>query len=361
MRIGVDAKVLSLNVTGIGEYLIEMLKRISDIDSTVQFVLYLNKPIHSDVKLPINCSIKFYKAKVATVFIRYKIYKLLREDKIDIFWGPDHIIPRKIRGIKSVITIHDLGAIKLKNTAPKKTYYLMKLFLKKCAKTADAIIAVSNFTKHEIINTFHVNPNKIFVTYNGELIKPTFVNKCDNFKNLVDKKFILFVGTIQPRKNIFNLVKAFKQINGDDVKLVLAGKIGWNNDSVLTEINNSKNIVLTGYISYEEKSWLYSNCSFVIYPSLYEGFGLPILEGLSYKKIVLCGNNSSMPEVVGPSGIYINDVNNVIEIKSKIEYVLNLSDVKKNEIINKCLKWSSKFSRDTCAKDTYNIFLKLCD
>ena len=182
--------------------------------------------------------------------------------------------------------------------------------------------------------------------------------------NVLDKNYIFFVSTIEPRKNIVTLIKAFEDIKEkekDTLKLILSGGLGWKYKDVLTCISKSKykdDILLTGYISKEEKNCLYKNNRCFVYPSLYEGFGLPILEAMSNHSVVVTSNVSSIPEVGGDVAIYYNNVKDYKELSETILKAIKMSEKEKEEIINRGLEQVKKFTWEKCAKETLQILKK---
>lgn len=373
MKIGIDARGLEKNKTGIGTYTCEIIKILNEIDKENEYILYSNREIILDVKLNNNWTIKKYKAPLGSFGLYYIIPKMLKEDNIDVFWGVQHCLPKKnniTKNIKFIVTVHDLAIEKLKNVGSFKNTIVQKIFLKRSCKNADEIIAISEATKNDLISIFNIPNDKINVIYNGVNLKesnplPTekeqeILNKF----NVLDKNYIFFVSTIEPRKNIVTLIKAFEDIKEkekDTLKLILSGGLGWKYKDVLTCISKSKykdDILLTGYISKEEKNCLYKNNRCFVYPSLYEGFGLPILEAMSNHSVVVTSNVSSIPEVGGDVAIYYNNVKDYKELSETILKAIKMSEKEKEEIINRGLEQVKKFTWEKCAKETLQILKK---
>ena len=183
--------------------------------------------------------------------------------------------------------------------------------------------------------------------------------------NIEDKNYLFFVSTIEPRKNIVTLIKAFEILKEKEenktLKLILAGGLGWKYHDVLDAIEKSKykeDISLTGYISKDEKEYLFKNAKCFVYPSLYEGFGLPILEAMARGTIVVTSNISSIPEVGGEAAFYLNDVHNENELANLIEKAFKLDEESKKVIIEKGYKQVEKFTWEKCAKETASILIE---
>lgn len=357
MIIGIDARTLSNPKTGIAVYTDTILSHFATdlYNSEDSFILYSNKPITISFEIPKNWKIVIFQTKIGTLGLRFKLDKLLKKNHVDVFWGPDHILPRRSKtSPRMFLTIHDLVPFVYKGISETKSNIFLKMFLKPSAKSAEKIFVPSESTKTDIVRVFHIDSKNIVVTPVSQIFSPTISTK-DEFLNydLKDKKFILYLGTIQPRKNIQNLVKAFNLIADPIIYLVLAGGLGWKYKDILKEIDCSpkkEQIICTGRYTDNQKAFLLSNCLFVAFPSLYEGFGIPILEAYSYHKLVVTGNNSSLPEVAGPDAIYVQDVTDVHQLKQGLEEALSLNKEQYQERMAKCYSYAQKFNVVESAK-----------
>ena len=303
-------------------------------------------------------------------WVYLKLPKILKENNIDVFWGTQHCLPKRnkyTKNIEFVLTIHDLAIKKLKTVGSLKNTIIQKLFVKRSLKNADKIIAISEATKKDIVQLYNIDKEKISVVYNGtnfENIGPIDEKKQKEIRQkfgIENTPFLLFVSTIEPRKNIETLIKAFNYVKekyNSNLKLILAGGLGWKFEGVLKLFEEAKykeDIVMPGFISKEEKKYLYQHAEAFVYPSLYEGFGLPILEAMAERTLVITANNSSLPEVGGDVAFYYNDTLSYEELGEKIQEVLNLNDEQKQERINKGLEQIKKFTWEKCAKETLDI------
>lgn len=182
-----------------------------------------------------------------------------------------------------------------------------------------------------------------------------------NSKFTIGTEFIFFISTIEPRKNVNNLIKAFEEVKRNyskDLKLIIAGGKGWKSDQTLELIKNSEykdDIIIPGYIDEIEKYYLYKKCKLFVFPSIYEGFGIPILEAMNNGALVLTSNISSLPEVGGDAVVYINNPYNYKEIAEKINKVLKFSEEERKNYIKKGNERAKKFNWDTCALDTLKV------
>ncbi len=229
---------------------------------------------------------------------------------LSIFFN--YIVPPKVFG-KVMTTIHDLTYLRYPETMDKKNLKRIEQDIQKSVERSDHILVVSEFTKQEVVECLHVQPEQISVVYNA----PSVSNTLLNWENVgtryhITKPYLLYVGTIEPRKNIAQLLRAFEQLKREaniPHQMVLAGGMGWNTQHIQTAIANSpyqKDIVLTGYISGDEKNTLYANAAAFLFPSLYEGFGIPPLEAMYFGCPVVCAYAASLPEVVGEAGEFVN-------------------------------------------------------
>lgn len=370
MKIGIDARMLVKNRDGIGNYAYNLIKTLNQIDKENEYVLYSNKEIYLDFKLNNNFSVVNYNKKIGSMFLYFKLGKILKNDKIDVFLGTSFILPKKnknTKNIKKIAVVHDLAIFKIKGIGSNINTIIQHTIAMKSIKNADKIIAISKSTKKDIIEIAKIQEDKIDVIYLGtnELNNIVLTEKdMDSIRkkfNVKDNNFIFFLSTIEPRKNVKTLVKAFelyKNKKNDDVKLILSGKIGWKSDDVINMINNSmykKDIKLTGFISEKEKSYFYKYCNAFCYPSLYEGFGLPVLEAMQYGTIVITSNNSSLPEVGGNVAIYLNNVNDYAELESIFENVMEMSKSEREEIKKKGIEQAKKFTWEKNATETLNV------
>ena len=284
---------------------------------------------------------------------------LINRGKYDVFFNPAHYLP-PITGCASVVTIHDLAYEYFPDLFLRSDLYKLRNWTRQSVKHARIVIAVSNSTKNDLVKLYGTDPEKIIVIYNGydsELFNTTSkLNKTLLARyNIQNTKYILFVSTIQPRKNVVKLVQAFRLLKeaGYSGKLVIAGKVGWMAEESLAVIKGSpdhKDIVMTGYMSDETRQVLYRYADVHVLPSLYEGFGVSALEAMASGAPTVAASNSSIPEVIGDAGIMFNPIDPadiaraIFEIKKDRDrwIKLGLDNVK-------------RFSWDKCADETLKV------
>lgn len=369
MKIGYESKRIFHNKTGLGNYGRDIIRGLSTYFPENSYFLYnpkkknqiLFKPNNTNVFecLPkSNFSKKFYN------YWRQKgVVNDLIEDKIELFHGLSGELPSglKSNNIKSVVTVHDLIFMRYPNLysfVDRKIHYLK---FKRATKNADRIIAISEQTKEDIVAFLKVNPNKINVVYQGcqDVFKVSY--STEEKKNVAVKlnlpqEFILNVGTIETRKNALLIVKAIKNC---DTKLVLIGKKTKYTDEIeaYIEQNNLKDkIQIISGLTSVELAIVYQLATIFVYPSIFEGFGIPIIEALYSKTPVITNKFGVFPEAGGPNSIYI-DPENIDELAEKINYLLNNESVR-NEIAEKGFDFVQKFNDDKIAKAIHEIYLK---
>lgn len=364
MKIGVDARLLSRNITGIGRYTIEMCRALSKIDD-VSLYLYSPSEIPNDIMkiLPTGIfRIKKYKGAIWRQFWSetYLPY-WAKKDRIDIFWGPSHRLPYFLPStIPQAVTIHDLVWKYHSKTMAFTTLLLDRLQMPLALKQADHIIAASHSTAQDILKEFNVDKNRLSVVTLGSnhLQKAPESNQLQSIG--ISSPYCLFVGTMEPRKNLKNLLKAYSLLP-DDVKnnhcLIIVGGKGWGGIDVHETINNlklSSCVKVLGYVNETILTQLYKYAQFLAFPSLYEGFGLPIVEAMSYGIPILTSNNSSMKEIAETIGVLVEPLD-VNSIKSALLTLILNKDLR-NELSRKTKQERGKYNWDIAGQKLFNIF-----
>jgi len=283
----------------------------------------------------------------------------------DLYWQPNYI-PKRIKSKKIITTVHDFSFYIQPEWHPKERLNYYKKYFWKQASSSDLLITGSHFTKQEIIKYMHYPEEKITVIYHGvdhELYKVYEQNVLEESKNKFDlnTNFLLFVGSIEPRKNLLNLLKAYHLLSNSikhDYPLVLVGFKGWENRDIMQEIEKDKeHIKYLGYLTNEELVHVYNLATLFIYPSLYEGFGIPPLEAMACKTAVIASNVASIPEVCADAAMYI-DPNNPHDIAKKITTLL-MDTQKRLSLAEKGFKHSQQFTWEKAAQAHMNVFQKV--
>jgi len=255
--------------------------------------------------------------------------RLIKKINPDIAWETCHIGPFKLPShIKRVVTIHDITPI----THPKmhifRSALIHKLFLRRVIKKANLILVPSKTTQNDILN-YQKTKAKITITPLG-IIK----TKLSEIKKIIqnpytEKKYFLYVGTIEPRKNLITLIEAFKELNLKNYELIITGRTGWKSKKIIKQAIRNPKIKLTGFIKKETLNQLYADATACIYPSIYEGFGLPPLEAMSHKTPVICSNNSSLGEIFRKYALTFSPTNKT-ELKQHMKNISSSPQLQKH-------------------------------
>lgn len=329
MRIGIDVGTLREKTRGVGYYLLNLLEYFNKIATEDSFYLYSTGSILHDFSKSQNWHNRFGTIPLPGSFwLQTQGKRFIKKDQIDTFFAPAHILPLKLPpNIKKVLAIHDMVSIYYPATMANYNRLIHNLFFKPSVKYADHIITMSEFIKKSIVEYFGIDGAKIATIYEGVSNKFRPYEKNEVLSVLdrygLKKPFILSVGTLEPRKNYPILLQAFKHLK-IDYDLVVVGKKGWKADNVFTTIRNlglENRVIILGYVNGEDMPYLYNAAEVFVFPSIYEGFGLPVLEALASGVAVVCSNSSSLPEVGGDAAIYF-DPKSVDALTVKIQKIL---------------------------------------
>ena len=369
MRIGFDAKRFFHNKTGLGNYSRSLLKLLSDSYPENDYFLFNPKQSNkfslqnysSKVieVLPSNFSFKKFNSLWRLFFISSDI----KNNKIELYHGLSGELPIGIHdNTKKIVTIHDLIFIrypKLYNFFDRKIYFWK---FKYAAKKADLVIAISEQTKNDIVAFLKINPKKIKVIYQGcqDVFKKEYTLKEKSVvakKYNLPEKFVLNVGTIEERKNLFTLVKAIKDL---DIPLVIIGKKTDYYHQIYHYIVDNKmenRIFHLSKLENTELAIIYQLATIFVYPSIFEGFGIPIIEALYSKTPVITTYFGVFPEAGGPNSIYI-DPHSATKLREKIIFLLR-SETVRNEIAEKGFQYVQKFNDQAIAEQLMNCYRDL--
>lgn len=330
VKIGIDISVLNdKNRTGIGVYAFELIKALLKINQKDKFILfgiatlstyeYLKNLEFKDYP---NVEMKIYKMPAKFFRQAFLLWQKLNWPKVEYFIGPVDVfhsfnwfMPPQKRG-KRVATVFDLTSVLYAQWHDPKTTQLDKIRFQKIAHDADLVITISQSTKNDFL--------KLQPQGRVEVVYPAtrnFTNTGSLKKYDLQPGYLLTVGTLEPRKNLENLIKAYLKSKIDN-QLVLVGKSGWKNEELLSLIKKyPQKIKQLGFVPDEDLPRLYKNAQAFIYPSFYEGFGIPVLEALSFDIPVITSNISSLPEVGGKAVTYIdpNDIDDIAKSLTKIK------------------------------------------
>ena len=387
MTIGIDIRVLTRGArTGVEEYAINLLNFLLPLDKKIKYKLFYNAYRKAELNYPWanldNVEIKKFRFPNRALFFsnrwtcRPKIDRLL--NRVDIFFNPHFFVAPVSSSCKKVVTFHDLSFELYPEffSRSKRIWQKILMNAKKEAQKADQIIAVSNSTKQDLIDFYKIPEEKIKVIYSGieqnlkKDISDEKILKVKKKYRLPDK-FILYFGTIEPRKNLIGLIRAFEKIHeyktnahesftNNNIKLVIAGEKGWLYEDVFKAAKQSpfaSEIIFTGFVNNNDKPYLYSLASLFVYPSFYEGFGFPPLEAMARKTPTITSKFSSLPETVGKAAIMI-DPYDIDEFACAINLALKDENLRE-KLKKQGLEQVKKFSWQKCAQETLEVLKNL--
>jgi glycosyltransferase involved in cell wall biosynthesis len=382
MIIGIDIRCLvEGRRTGVEEYTLNLLDNLFTMDKKNKYVLFLNA--FKEPKFDARQFSKFKNVSIKRFKFPNKLLNFLfwylswpKIDKLiggaDILFLPNIIFGSVSKNTKLILTIHDLSFERYPDTYSLKRR-LWHIFInpKKLCQRADKIIAVSDSTKNDIVNLYKIAPDKIEVINSSVPDSYAVVDRNDQRllgvkeKYKLPYKFILYLGTIEPRKNILGLIRAYnllrkeKHSELDKYKLVIAGAPGWKQKKIFDEISRSQyrnDIIFVGFVENEDKPLMLNLATLFVYPSFFEGFGFPPLEAMKCGIPVIVSNSSSFAEIIGEAGLMI-DPDKPDEIyKAMKELILNKELWQK--IREKGLLQAQKFDWKKTAKDFLKIIQK---
>lgn len=369
--IGIDYTAAVHQSAGIGRYTREMIKALAARSPGPATEYHLFVADGHKIKMPpqLGCNFSWHTTRLTKRWLERLWYRLhlplwieMWTGPVDLFHQPDFVLPRSRPGTPTILTVHDLSFVREPDSVmPGMTRHL-NMWVPWSVKRADQVIAVSEATRQDLIELYHTPPEKITVIHHG--VTPEFKPVENPFdlaavcqKYALDKTpFVLTLGTIQPRKNYRRLVQAFAQID-PPFTLVIAGNKGWHYDTIFKEVQElglENRVYFPDFVDDSDLPALYSAASLFVYPSLYEGFGLPALEAMACGTPVVASNQSSLPEVVGEAGVLVDprDVGAIAEAMSRV-----LSDESLNRQLSETgRRRAAHFSWDKVAADLLNLY-----
>jgi glycosyltransferase involved in cell wall biosynthesis len=341
--------------TGIEEYSYQIIKHLRDKLGDCEVRLYLKKAQKIDFEIPSNWKLKTIKFPYLWTQFGLSLEMLLHP--LDVLFIPAHVVPI-FHAKKTIVVVHGLEFEFIPKAYSFWARMYMRWSIKSSCRWAKKIIAVSENTKKDLVRLYKVPEGKIEVIYEGiEPIRNYELNS--NLRTMLNTKCLLFIGRLEERKNITGIIKAFdilKEKYKIPHKLILAGKPGYGYENIKEKIENSEyknNIILAGYVGEEEKQELLKNAEVFLFPTFYEGFGLPILEAEALGVPVVASNNSSIPEVLGNSAILVNP-KKPEEIAEAVWKILSDENLRDN-LIRKGLENVKRFDWEKCAEKIVKI------
>ena len=371
MRIGIDTTALPPEPAGAGTYILQLVPALVSLDSGHEFVLFAHKSRQAMFDLPSEKGVQWVllpdKNPPRRLFWEQTQLPLLaKRTRLDLLHSPHYTRPLYLP-CASVVTFHDMTFFLLPqlHTPAKRVFFPIAMRLS--AHLADALITVSENTRQDTLRTFNIPPKVVFTTKLGvsSKFRPVTDKKLltevrQNY-NLPDK-FFLYLGVIEPRKNIPLLIDAYSRLikDGIDSDLVLVGSYGWMYDDVLRKVKIhklEKRVHFLGYIPAETLPILYNLAHTFVYPSIYEGFGIPPVEAMACGTPVIAANSSSMIETIGDAGLLVPPDDEWALAEAMVKMVNN-SELR-GQLRNRGLQRAKYFSWEQTANETLKVYEKV--
>jgi len=375
LKIAFDATAVPREKAGAAKYVINLLKALAEIDKDNIYFIFVQSDDLESFRFD---NPNFRLIPVSSRFMRRVPLRLVWEQTIlplrlkklgaQCLHSPHYTTP-VMSSVPAAVNFHDMGFILFPRLYTTAKRVLFPIYLKMSAKKAGKILVISRATAADAKRVLNISEDKIEVTLMGkeDVFKPVpdqeIITEVMN-KYKINSKYILFVGTLEPRKNILNLLRAFQIVKNNllfkKFKLVIVGKKGWFYEEIFRFVRQNdmqEDVIITGFVPLDDMPYLYNGSEVFVYPSLYEGFGIPVLEALACGVPSITSNVSSMPEVIGNAGMTVNP-NDVFELAQVMVEVL--SDPKsRHEMRNKALEQAEKFSWQECAQRTLRVYESL--
>ncbi|PYV44515.1 MAG: hypothetical protein DMG06_06035 [Acidobacteria bacterium] len=366
MQIGIDARSLGLMQTGVGTYLSEILKHHPFSSGSARNHLFCHRP--PAFPPADNITLHISKATRGLPWYLFRAHQVINDCSLNIFWGTQNLLPRNLsKSLPAVITIHDCVHQAGWGFSPSMAYNLVhRYYIPKAIRRSSKILTVSNFVADEIQRYYGVSHGKLEVTPLGVSSHFSAQNiKTNEIPTILDRyqihmPFILGVGTLEPRKNLKTLLQAFALLPVNlrrKFQLVLAGKSGWRSKELSRSLKGLPpdcRVVLPGYIAHEHLPGIYAAAEIFVFPSCYEGFGLPVLEAMAAGCPVIASSSSSLKELVSTAGISLDPCSPAEEWSNSICKVA-LSSELRNELKAKGLLRAQQYRWEKCAETTFEV------
>jgi len=372
-RIGINARYIQSRPTGIAKYILNSILNLKAAHGGDEYMLFFgsDKPVPEIIRnTGFDCDIpKVPTNNQLSKFLWAQLYipHAVKKHRIDLFHEFSIILPF-IKKCRTVLTVYDLAHLYVPECYTRMTRLYLDNLLPGSIRRADSIVALSECTKCDIVKHFGVDPAKIKVVYAGvdETFRPVDdqerLKEVKNFYG-IKRDFILAVSLISPRKNLTRLIKAFKALRDRgkaDLQLVIVGRKAWLYEDIFREVASSgleKDVIFCGHVPTEHLLCLYNAASVFAYPSLYEGFGLPILEAMTCGTPVVSSNVSSMPEACGEAAL-LADPYNIEDLTSALDDAISKPSLRQN-LIEKGLEHAKRFSWKKTGAQTLAVYNEL--
>lgn len=366
MRIALDATAMPKRLAGAGYYSAELMSHIPQFDSSNEYIAWVgNGADELDQPSGTNWTTKHLNRSplVRLLWQQLVFPRLLRSNRVDLLHSLHYSVPL-YSSTPYVVTFHDMTFFLFPELHQRYRRLYFNMMMRGSARGARKIIAVSENTRQDIIRIFDVAPERVVTIHSGissDFRKVTDTGEIEYVRSKygLPSKYVLSVGLIEPRKNLSTLIRAFGRLDENDTahSLVVVGDKGWMYEGVFDlaqQLERSKRIIFTGYVPRKDLAAIYSSADLFVYPSLYEGFGLPVLEAMACGTPVITSNLSALPEIAGDSAVLVSPRNEA-EITEAILRVLS-DRALHAELSSKGLQHSRLFSWDATAQKTIAVY-----
>lgn len=371
MKIAVNTRLLLKDkLEGIGWFTFESLKRMTQQHPEVEFIFIFDRPysedfIFSDNITPVVTGPQARHPILYYIWFNYSIPKILEQHNVDLFLSPDGYIPLKSK-VKTLAVFHDLNFEHYPKDLPSSERYYYRKYFPHFAANATRLATVSNYSKKDIVKQYKIDENKIEVVYNGA--NESFRPLPDNIKKLVREKYtggkpyFIFIGALNPRKNLVNLLKAFDEFKKNDrnsVQLLIVGEKMFKTNDIFETYENmhfKADVNFSGRLNGIELHKALASALALTYVSYFEGFGIPIVEAFYTDTPVITSKVTSMPEVAGDAALFVDPFSpkDIAKALSKIA----TDNTLRLDLISKGKKRREKFNWQNTADNLWNAIQK---
>jgi len=339
LHVGVNAQLLSLGGSyrsaGINGYIQNLLRHLPQADASMIYTVFLGERRYAGMP---GIELRFTRLPTHRPPVRILWEQIVQpwavhRANVDLVHGPAFVGPA-VGACPSIVTVHDLSFLLYPQNFRAANRFYLRYFTRLSVRRARRVIAVSESTKRDLIHHYHLTPDRIDVVHNG--VDGGFRPLPDDLvaafraEQELPERFMLFVGTLEPRKNVVRLIEAYARLPQDRPPLMLVGGRGWLYDEIFARVEAlgvSDEVHFVGYVPAKELPWWYNAAHLFVYPSLYEGFGLPPLEAMACGTPVVTSNASSLPEVVGSAALLV-DPADTAALAAAMERALTDSDLR---------------------------------
>jgi len=367
LRVGVDIRPFYEPLTGIGWYLYHLLHEIAKREDVELFLfgdaritdigpaLYADVPASAHVCwFDLRGRGKISRPQRAVTAAAYVLWMALID--CDVMFAPNYFLPRLLGAIarRRVITIHDLTYKRFPDLLQKETLHSLEAHMPREIAAADAIICVSESTRDDLLQYYQVDPRRVFAIHSGVALPAPGTRH-----PALPQRYLLFVSTIEPRKNLGVLLDAFENLKRKgkyDGSLVVVGRIGWNSEEFVPRLTGS-DVHHLDYLGAAELQTVYRNADIFVFPSIYEGFGFPLLEAMAHGVPSIAARSSSLPEVAGDGALYF-DPRDARELESAITRILD-DPALRDDLIARGRARVERFRWETTAERTFEVLQRV--